>query len=81
MQAGGALDEPVMRGDLRITPSPAEELPFDRLQAALRYAAQKLTGQISIRQDDRDVLQTELEAPLDLALGDVPCPSACSKDR
>ena len=72
MQAGGALDEPVIRGDLRITPSPAEELPFDRLQAALRYAAQKLTGQISIRQEDRDVLQTELEAPLDLAMGDVP---------
>ena len=72
LQAGGPLREPAIRGNLLITPLPGEDLPFDRLQAALQYASQDLTGRISVRQDDRDVLQSEFGAPLDLALADVP---------
>ena len=71
MQAGGLFSEPVLQGDLRITQSPVEELPFDRLQATLRYESKELTGQISIRQDDRDVVQSEFQAPLNLALAEI----------
>ena len=72
MQADGAFGEPELRGSLRITPSTGEELPFDRLQAAVQYESKNLTGQISVRQDDRDVMQADFQAPLDLALADVP---------
>ena len=72
MQADGAFGEPELRGSLRITPSAVEELPFDRLQATVQYESKNLTGQISARQDDRDVMQADFQAPLDLALADVP---------
>ncbi|MDE0207684.1 MAG: hypothetical protein OXP66_16845, partial [Candidatus Tectomicrobia bacterium] len=72
MQAGGAFSDPVLRCNLRITPSTAEELPFDRLQGALRYEARELTGHLAVRQDDRDVLQLDIEAPLDLGLANIP---------
>ena len=71
LQAGGPFLEPAIRGNLLVTGSPGEDLPFDRLQAALQYASRELTGQIAVRQDDRDVLQSEFVAPLDLALADV----------
>ena len=72
MQADGAFGEPGLRGSLRITPSAGEELPFDRLLATVQYESKNLTGQISARQDDRDVIQADFQAPLDLALVDVP---------
>ena len=72
MQAGGAFGEPELQGSLRITPSAGEELPFGRLQATVQYQSKKLTGQISARQDDRDVMQADFQAPLDLALADIP---------
>ena len=72
MGANGSFSEPVLHADLLITPSAAEELPFNRLQAALRYESQKLAGQLSVRQDDRDVLQSAFDAPLDLGLADIP---------
>ena len=72
MQASGAFREPVLQCDLRITPSTAEEWPFDRLQAALRYEARKLTGEVALRQDDRAVLHSEFEAPVDLGLANIP---------
>ena len=72
LQGVGSFSEPVLRGDLRITPSPAEDLPFELLHAAVRYESRELTGQISIRQEDRDVLHSEVEAPLYLGLADIP---------
>jgi len=72
VQADGVFGEPELRGSLRITPSAGEELPFDRLQATVQYESKNLTGQISARQDDRDVMQADFQAPLDLALADVP---------
>ena len=72
MQADGAFDEPELRVSLRITPSAGEELPFDRLQATVQYESKNVTGQISARQDDRDVVQADFQAPLDLALADIP---------
>ena len=72
MQADGAFGEPELRGSLRITPSTGEELPFGRLQATVQYESKNLTGQISARQDGRDVMQADFQVPLDLALADVP---------
>lgn len=72
VQADGAFGEPELHGSLRITSSAGEELLFDRLLATVQYESKKLTGQISARQDDRDVMQADFQAPLDLALADVP---------
>ena len=72
MQAGGTFSEPELQGSLRITPSAGEELPFDRLLTAVQYESKKLTGQISARQDEREVIRADFQAPLDLALADVP---------
>ena len=72
MQADGTFGEPELRGSLRITPPAGEELPFDRLLATVQYESKNLTGQISARQDDRDVMQADFQAPLDLALAEVP---------
>ena len=71
MQAAGPFSEPVLHSDLRITPLTADELPFERLLATLRYETKKLTGQISVRQDERDVLLSEFQAPLNMALADI----------
>ena len=38
----------------------------------MRYEGERLTGKISARHDDRDVMRVDVEAPLDLALADVP---------
>ena len=71
LQATGALTEPQFQAKLRLVP-PAEQEPlFGLLQASTRYEGQNLTGQISVRQGERDVMQVDVEAPLDLALTDV----------
>ena len=72
MQAAGPFSEPVLHTDLRVTPLTADELPFERLLATLRYETKELTGQISVRQDERDVLLSEFQAPLNMALADIP---------
>lgn len=72
MQADGAFGEPELRGSLRITPSAGEELPFDRLLATVQYEPKNLTGRISVHQDERDVILADFQAPLDLALAEVP---------
>ena len=74
IQAGGPFNEPVLLGDVRVTPSPSEESAFDRLQANLRYESQELTGRLSIRQDHREVVETEFQAPLNLGLTNIPLP-------
>ena len=72
MEAGGPFSEPVLRSELRISPLTVDELPFDRFQATLRYQSKKLTGQMSIRQDEREVVQSEFQMPVNMALADLP---------
>ena len=72
LQASGPFSEPVLQSDLRVVPLTADELPFERIQATLRYETKELTGQVSVRQDERDVLQSEFQLPLNMALTGIP---------
>ena len=72
VHASGALTEPQFQAELRLIPPAEQESLFDRLQANMRYEGEKLTSQISARHDERDVMRVDVEAPLDLALADVP---------
>lgn len=74
VQAAGLFSEPVFQGKIRVTPLPEEELPFDRVQATLRYESRELKGHFSARQGEREVLQSRFHAPLDLTLADIPVP-------
>ena len=74
LHATGALTEPQFRAELHLTPPAEQASLFDRLQAKARYEGQNLTGQISVRQDQRDVMRVDVEAPLDLTLAAVPLP-------
>ena len=74
LHATGALTEPQFQAQLRLTPPAEQASPFDRLEASARYEGQNLTGQISVRQDQRDVMRVDVEAPLDLTLAAVPLP-------
>ena len=72
VHASGTFTEPQIQASLRLIPSAEQESVFHRLQAHVRYQRKKVTGQISARHDDRDVMRVDVEAPLDLALADVP---------
>ncbi len=74
VHASGTLTEPQFQAEIRLIPPAVQEPLFDRLQASMRYEGEKLTGQISARHDKRDVMRVDVEAPLDLALADVPLP-------
>ncbi len=72
VHASGTLIEPQFQAELRLIPPAVQESLFDHFQASMRYEGEKLTGQISARHDKRDVMRVDVEAPLDLALADVP---------
>ena len=74
VRASGTFAAPELQADLLLTPPDDGESPFDRLQATLQYGREKLSARISARHDDRDVMRARLEAPLDLAVADVPLP-------
>lgn len=74
LHATGALTEPQIRAELRLIPPAEQASPFDRLEASARYEGQNLTGQISVRQDQRNVMRVDVDAPLDLTLAAVPLP-------
>ena len=72
VHASGTFIEPQIQASLRLIPPAEQASLFDRLQAHVRYQRKKVTGQMSARHDDRDVMRVDVEAPLDLALADVP---------
>ena len=72
VHASGTLTEPQFQAELRLIPPAEQESLFDRLQAIMRYEGEQLTGQVSARHDERDVMRMDFEAPLDLTLADVP---------
>ena len=72
LQADGPFSDPVLQSDLRVVPLTTIELPFERIQAELRYETKELTGQISVRQEERDVLQSEFQLPLNMTLTGIP---------
>lgn len=74
VRAGGMLTEPQFQAEIRLTPPAEREALFDRLQASAQYEGKKLTGRVLARQDERDVMRVDVEAPLNLAVAEVPLP-------
>jgi autotransporter translocation and assembly factor TamB len=68
----GTLPEPVLQGELTLSPDLPSGRPRPHLHAALAYAHRQVQSQVRVQQANRDVLALQLRLPIDLALAALP---------
>ncbi len=67
----GSMEAPILKANLQVDAPSRPSLPFEDIRATVAYARQQLNGQIRVRQQTREVIDFNLNLPVNLVLNDI----------
>lgn len=67
----GTMAAPMLKTDLHVDTPNRPSLPFENIRATVAYAQQQLNGQIRVQQQTRDVIDFNLNLPVDIAFDNM----------
>ncbi len=67
----GTMETPQLKTALHIAAPDRPSLPFEDIRATVDYAQQQLKGLIHVRQQTRDVIDLNLDLPVNIAFSDL----------